>query len=113
MYDVNDLKEVNDTYGHAEGDVLLKTIARNIKECLAPQDYTLRLSGDEFIIVFKDTDLTASKEKVRRARERIQLFKEKHQKLYEMNFCCGYEEVEPDDQRTITEILTNVGPEYG
>lgn len=108
MYDVNDLKEVNDTYGHAEGDVLLKTIARNIKECLTPQDYIFRLSGDEFIIVFKDTDLTASKEKIRRARERIQFFKEDSQKPYEMNFCCGYEEIEPGDQRTITEILTNV-----
>lgn len=108
MYDVNDLKEVNDTYGHAEGDVLLKTIARSIKECLAPQDYIFRLSGDEFIIVFKDTNLIATKEKVHRARERIQLFKEENQKPYEMDFCCGYEEVEPEDRRTITEILTDV-----
>ena len=91
MYDVNDLKQVNDTYGHAVGDVLLKTISGNIKECLAPQDYIFRLSGDEFIIVFKDTDLAASKEKVSQARGQIQLFKENNQKPYEMSFCCGYE----------------------
>ncbi len=108
MYDVNDLKEVNDTYGHAEGDVLLKTIARSIKACLAPQDYIFRLSGDEFIIVFWDTSLAASKKKIRHAREQIQSFRKEHQKPYEMDFCCGYAEVEPQDRRTLTEILTGV-----
>lgn len=108
MYDVNGLKEVNDTYGHTEGDILLKTIARSIKACLAPQDYIFRLSGDEFIIVFKDTDIASSKAKIQQAKEQIRIFKKDNQKPYEMDFCCGYVEVEPEDKRMITEILTNV-----
>ena len=52
MYDANSLKEVNDTYGHAEGDLLLMAISTAVKSEMEPQDFPFRLSGDEFMIVF-------------------------------------------------------------
>ncbi|MDR3596423.1 HD domain-containing phosphohydrolase [Clostridium sp.] len=52
MGDVNGLKLVNDTLGHFEGDNLLKSIAKILKEiCCYPNGYAFRWGGDEFIIL--------------------------------------------------------------
>ncbi len=46
--DLNDLKKLNDTYGHAEGDKALKTIASVIKASCIPNSFAYRVGGDEF-----------------------------------------------------------------
>lgn len=50
--DVNDLKAVNDQYGHKEGDKLIKVISDTIHASLREFDVVARLGGDEFLIVF-------------------------------------------------------------
>ncbi|MDO5408419.1 MAG: diguanylate cyclase [Eubacteriales bacterium] len=49
--DINDFKTINDTYGHAQGDVVLKEAARRMKEAFWKEDIVARVGGDEFIIV--------------------------------------------------------------
>jgi len=51
MGDVNGLKLINDTFGHLEGDNLLKIIAQILKEVCHPEGYAFRWGGDEFIIL--------------------------------------------------------------
>ena len=51
MGDVNGLKLINDTFGHLEGDNLLKSIAKILKEVCYPEGYVFRWGGDEFIIL--------------------------------------------------------------
>lgn len=51
--DINNLKFVNDTYGHSEGDRYIKTICSMIKNKLNEEDIFFRIGGDEFIIVFR------------------------------------------------------------
>lgn len=50
ILDLDHFKHINDTYGHPEGDILLKRVAAVIPECLRPDDVYGRLGGDEFII---------------------------------------------------------------
>lgn len=50
--DVNDLKKVNDCYGHSEGDRLIKTVSRFMKESLRKSDILCRFGGDEFLMIF-------------------------------------------------------------
>lgn len=50
--DINNLKSVNDTYGHSEGDRYIQTICNMIKNKLDEEDIFFRIGGDEFIIVF-------------------------------------------------------------
>jgi diguanylate cyclase (GGDEF)-like protein/PAS domain S-box-containing protein len=51
MGDVNGLKLINDTFGHLEGDILLKSISHILKEVCTPKGYVFRWGGDEFIIL--------------------------------------------------------------
>lgn len=48
--DVDDFKGVNDTYGHLEGDAVLKELARFMKQVMRKEDIVARFGGDEFII---------------------------------------------------------------
>ena len=54
MMDLDDFKKVNDTYGHAFGDALLKEVANRLKNCLRPHDTVCRIGGDEFILLLDD-----------------------------------------------------------
>ena len=51
MIDLNDLKTLNDKYGHDEGDRALKTLAYNVNKILPPKCYLYRTGGDEFTIL--------------------------------------------------------------
>jgi diguanylate cyclase (GGDEF)-like protein len=52
ILDINDLKKVNDTYGHEAGDLLLKVFAKGLKERLEVDDMFARYGGDEFALIF-------------------------------------------------------------
>lgn len=51
MVDINDLKPINDTYGHHIGDEAICRVAHTIKAHMRSQDYFFRYGGDEFVIV--------------------------------------------------------------
>ena len=54
--DVNGLKLINDTFGHADGDKLLKKIANSLKESCRDDDILGRWGGDEFLVVLPQTN---------------------------------------------------------
>ena len=55
--DVDQLKVVNDELGHVAGDEVLRGVARVLTEHLRPYDIIVRYGGDEFLVVFVDTDI--------------------------------------------------------
>jgi diguanylate cyclase (GGDEF)-like protein len=64
--DLDNFKEINDTFGHNTGDVVLTTIVHVISHQIGPQDALARLGGDEFVILLMETDSQALKETVGR-----------------------------------------------
>lgn len=52
--DIDRFKDVNDTFGHDGGDVLLKTFAGRLQAAIRPDDVVARLGGDEFVVVQAD-----------------------------------------------------------
>ncbi len=57
MTDIDFFKSVNDTYGHAAGDIVLKTTANTLKKELREYDTASRYGGEEFAILLPDTPL--------------------------------------------------------
>lgn len=74
--DIDNFKECNDIYGHLEGDKVLKTLGRIIKNNIRNSDYACRYGGEEFVILLLNTP----KEKAKEVAERIR--REIYQKLY-------------------------------
>ncbi len=62
--DLDDLKTINDTFGHAIGDAVLKKLAQRLRENLRESDTVARVSGDEFLILLTDIENEESVEAV-------------------------------------------------
>jgi len=56
MLDLDHFKQVNDTYGHMMGDIVLKTVAQTIEKNIRAADYPARYGGEEFILILTYPD---------------------------------------------------------
>lgn len=108
LYDVNLLKKVNDTYGHIEGDKLLTTIARVVAGSLEEKQFAFRMSGDEFMVVFYGCGERVADKVMQHMQEELVRVREREGTPYEISFCYGVLEVDPQDEEDITKIITEV-----
>ncbi|WGI25956.1 diguanylate cyclase [Halomonas alkaliantarctica] len=60
MFDIDDFKNINDTYGHATGDDILRDMAQLVQETLRHEDHLGRWGGEEFVIISKGLNQDAS-----------------------------------------------------
>ena len=67
MIDINDFKQINDSYGHPVGDEVLKDCAEVIAENVRKVDQVARYGGDEFVVIMPSTD----KQSAERVKDRI------------------------------------------
>src|ERR1700722_6851305 len=56
VFDLHRFKEVNDRYGHPQGDVLLQMAASTLRKSLRTSDYAFRIGGDEFALLLPQSD---------------------------------------------------------
>ncbi len=61
LMDIDDFKGLNDSMGHLAGDYALRHVANLLKEGIRKADYVFRYGGDEFILLFIDTDMQGAK----------------------------------------------------
>ena len=54
LFDIDDFKHYNDSYGHPVGDDVLRQTAKLIRRCCRTQDVVIRMGGDEFAVIFWD-----------------------------------------------------------
>ncbi len=71
MLDIDHFKEVNDTFGHDTGDVVLREMADGIRRLLREEDYLIRYGGEEFLVILTNTPLEKAKNVAERIREAV------------------------------------------
>lgn len=71
LYDIDNFKRFNDTYGHLFGDIVLKTLAQLVKESIRKDDIVARFGGEEFIILLPHTGKDLAFEKAEELRKII------------------------------------------
>ncbi|QYY42303.1 diguanylate cyclase domain-containing protein [Aneurinibacillus thermoaerophilus] len=74
MIDSDNLKEINDTYGHHAGDLLLHRVAESINYCLGPREEAYRYAGDEFIVLALGADGETARKKAKAMQQHLRLY---------------------------------------
>lgn len=62
LFDLDDFKSINDTYGHNTGDIMLKRLTEHLQEDETYRGHLYRLGGDEFVLLYFNKELRFSKE---------------------------------------------------
>jgi diguanylate cyclase (GGDEF)-like protein len=71
MVDVDHFKTVNDTHGHAAGDIVLRAVASRLSAACRAEDSPGRWGGEEFLVVAPMTDLAGGTQLAERIRSRV------------------------------------------
>lgn len=71
MVDIDFFKKINDTYGHAAGDEVLREVARRILRSMRNKDFACRMGGEEFLIVIADPMATEALRVAGEVREKV------------------------------------------
>lgn len=71
ILDIDNFKQINDTFGHEAGDQMIIKFGQALKSCLRTSDFIARLGGDEFCVLFPYTPLERAKELSERLRENM------------------------------------------
>ena len=87
--DLNRLKFVNDTLGHAEGDRLLRGFGAMLKACFRDTDLAGRMGGDEFIVIVKDAPDDLCRYKMYQL-QRLMKVRNKEEKAFQYSVAYGY-----------------------
>ncbi len=87
--DIDELKNVNDRYGHDSGDLLIKIISKAAKKITREGDIIMRLGGDEFLIVFPDCSVLLANTKMNAIKQQLNQVKIQEKYLFDLNFSYG------------------------
>ncbi|MDD3478627.1 MAG: diguanylate cyclase [Candidatus Izemoplasmatales bacterium] len=87
MADVNGLKMINDSFGHAKGDEILQSAARVLRNTVGEQGTVARLGGDEFLILLPRTDENETEDIIQRIKDSA-MSPTDH--LMSLSISCGY-----------------------
>lgn len=71
MLDIDQFKELNDSWGHLAGDEVLRTVAALLADSVRNHDYIFRYGGEEFAIVLPNSGAVAAEKVARRAHEKV------------------------------------------
>lgn len=108
MIDLNAFKPINDTYGHLEGDEVLKIVSNILKRSVKCYDMVCRFGGDEFVMIVESDNNQMGELVSKRILDDLENFNEKKVKPYDIGFSIGHIFVSEENELTEAEILKAV-----
>lgn len=108
--DVDNLKAINDSYGHAEGDQVLRGVGDILRDTFRTSDLIARLGGDEFIAFAVNTTESGSQNIISRLEERIQEHNHELQK-YQLSISYGVAIFDPNSELSLEEMIAKADSE--
>ncbi|WP_446897182.1 GGDEF domain-containing protein [Clostridium sp. LBM24168] len=106
--DLDEFKNINDVYGHKEGDRALVTIVKLIRSSIHRGDFITRFGGDEFILFLNVGDKKTVEEVIKRIYDSLERYNLSSNKPYNLSFSYGYEIYDFNNPVTPDEYISHV-----
>jgi len=103
--DMDKLKEINDTFGHQEGDLAIKDMASIFRATYRESDIIARISGDEFVVIPVEGVGNDSSGIENRLQEKVENHNAKGERQYKLSISCGIAHYDPLIPTSIDELL--------
>jgi len=107
FFDLNDFKQINDLYGHAEGDSALKTFADVLRIAFRESDVVGRLGGDEFVALLTGSSHVETTRIMARLKEILEERNATLHRGYAIRFSVGQIEYDPTRHETVDRLLAD------
>ena len=103
--DLDHLKEINDQFGHREGDRAIKKLVRLFRSTLREVDIIIRMGGDEFLLVFPESSIKDMFLIKKRLYHQLARKNKASKKLYDISFSMGFSCYNPKNPLSIVELI--------
>ena len=105
--DVDDLKRINDTFGHKEGDRVLADVATILRKSFRDSDIVARIGGDEFVVLAMEAARVSSEVFTKRLQEKLDLYNSRPevQGRYRLALSLGISTYDPELPSPIEDLL--------
>ncbi|WP_085639824.1 MULTISPECIES: diguanylate cyclase [unclassified Pseudomonas] len=107
FFDLNDFKQINDLFGHAEGDSALKTFADVLRIAFRESDVVGRLGGDEFVALLTGSSHVETTSIMARLKDILDERNATLQRGYDIRFSVGQIEYDPQRHDTVDRLLAD------
>ena len=103
--DIDNLKEINDEFGHDEGDLVLKEVVKLFKSTLREIDIICRMGGDEFLLIFPESSLKEAPLIKERLGKDLIILNQTLKKPYKIDHSIGFSEYDPANPLPMDELI--------
>jgi diguanylate cyclase (GGDEF)-like protein len=103
--DVDGLKHVNDTLGHASGDTLISEAAMVLRTTFRASDLLARLGGDEFCVLLRGDSALGADEAVERLQQAVNVINAEEGRTFNLSLSKGIARFDPDDPVSLDNLL--------
>lgn len=105
-FDLNDFKEINDTYGHKIGDEALKYFAKILNKSFGRDGFVGRMGGDEFVVILTSKDTDKYETLLQNFKDNIQSFNNSQGNKYKLSVAYGnaVRDTSDSEEKTISQL---------
>ncbi|MGA2112540.1 MAG: PAS domain S-box protein [Anaerolineales bacterium] len=109
--DVDALKHINDTLGHAQGDQALRDVARLLGQTFRQSDILVRIGGDEFVVLLAECDLVCCRHAMARLKKALDQANGRPSGPYALSLSIGAACFDPDNPASLGDLLKQADAE--